>query len=212
MDKDVLKARLQDNLLSFIGEATAFRAAIMIPLVLVDGEWHVLFQVRALTLRKQPGDISFPGGKIDVTDKTPEDAAVRETHEELGVAKAAIEVIGALSPYISTPSFVVYPFVAKININEMKINKAEVEKVFTVPLNWLIAHEPKKHCVSFHPEPEEDFPFDKIINGKNYTWRSRELVEYFYEYDAYTIWGLTARILKHFIEVAYQLPNKIADY
>src|SRR5699024_649401 len=123
MDKDVLKARLQDNLLSFIGEATAFRAAIMIPLVLVDGEWHVLFQVRALTLRKQPGDISFPGGKIDVTDKTPEDAAVRETHEELGVAKAAIEVIGSLSPYISTPSFVVYPFVAKININEMKINK-----------------------------------------------------------------------------------------
>src|SRR5699024_6551703 len=100
-----------------------------------------------------------------------EDAAIRETHEELGIEKEAIEVIGALSPYISTPSFVVYPFVAKININEMKINKAEVEKVFTVPVDWLIAHEPRMHYISFHPEPEEDFPFDKISNGKDYRWR-----------------------------------------
>lgn len=211
MDKDMLRTRLQNNLSSFIGEATAFRAAIMIPLVELQGEWHVLFQVRALTLRKQPGDISFPGGRIDESDYTPKDAAIRETHEELGVDKAAIEVIGALSPYISTPSFVVYPFVAKIDINEMKINKAEVEKVFTVPLNWLITHEPKKHEISFQPKPSEDFPFDKIRDGKNYSWRTRMFAEYFYEYNQYTIWGLTARILNHFIEVAYPLPNKTID-
>ena len=69
----------------FIGEATAFRSAVLIPLIQVDGEWHILFEVRSLTMRKQPGDISFPGGRIDKTDPTPLAAALRETYEELGI-------------------------------------------------------------------------------------------------------------------------------
>ena len=199
---DKLKHQLQDNQSLFIGEDTAFRSAVLIPLVEVDGEWHILFQVRALTMRKQPGDISFPGGRIDATDPTPMAAALRETHEELGVDPKTVTVISALSPYIASPSFVVYPFVATIDYNEIihAYNKEEVEEVFTVPINWLLNYEPDMHLVSVQPTPASDFPFEKIMNGAEYQWRIRSIEEWFYDYEEYTIWGLTARILKHVID------------
>jgi len=52
------------------------------------------------------------------------------------------------------------------------------------------------------PTPGEDFPYEKIMNGEKYSWGSRSIEEWFYDYDRYTIWGLTARILKHFVMVA----------
>ncbi|MDG2702973.1 CoA pyrophosphatase, partial [Vibrio parahaemolyticus] len=80
---DQLKSDLHQSQPLFIGEETAFKAAVLVPLVQVDGEWHVLFEVRSLTMRKQPGDISFPGGKLD-GGETAQEAALRETYEELG--------------------------------------------------------------------------------------------------------------------------------
>lgn len=200
---DKLKNQLDGNQSLFIGEETAFRSAVLIPLVQVDGEWHVLFEVRAFTMRKQPGDISFPGGRIDPTDPTPLAAALRETHEELGIDPETVMLVSELSPYIASPSFVVYPFVAVIDYDEIihSYNKEEVEEVFTVPVNWLLNHEPYMHIVDIEPTPAPDFPFEKIMNGSRYKWRARPIEEWFFEYDKYTIWGLTARILKHFIEI-----------
>ena len=91
---DKLKKELHDKQPLFIGEETALRFAVLIPLVQVNDEWHVLFEVRSLTMRKQPGDISFPGGRIDPTDASPMEAAIRETHEELGVDPTCIQVLG----------------------------------------------------------------------------------------------------------------------
>ncbi len=198
---DKLKHHLQQNQPLFIGEDTAFRSAVLIPLVQVNGEWHILFEVRSLTMRKQPGDISFPGGRIDASDASPLAAALRETYEELGINPKTVQVIGQLSPYISSSSFVTYPFVAIVDFNEIihSYNKDEVEEVFTVPVNWLLQHEPYMHLVSIEPVPSLDFPFDKIFNGAQYNWRTRAMEEWFYDYEQYTIWGLTARILKHFI-------------
>lgn len=199
---DKLKQQLQENQSLFIGEDTALRSAVLIPLVQVDGEWHILFEVRSYTMRKQPGDISFPGGRIDATDPTPWAAAVRETHEELGVNPETVTLISQLSPYIASPTFVVYPFVATIDYNEIihAYNKEEVEEVFTVPVQWLLDHEPYVHVVSVQPTPASDFPFEKIMNGAQYQWRARAMEEWFYDYGKYTVWGLTARILKHFID------------
>lgn len=200
---DKLKHQLNQNQFQFIGEETAFRSAVLIPLVVVDGEWHVLFEVRSFTMRKQPGDISFPGGRIDATDSSPLAAAVRETSEELGVDPKTIQVVGQLSPYITSSSFVTYPFVAIIDINQIfhGYNKEEVEEVFTVPVKWLLNYEPYMHEVSVEVVPSPDFPFDKIANGAQYQWRTRAMEEWFFDYEKYTIWGLTARILKHFIEI-----------
>ncbi len=196
-----LKNELNNKQALFIGEETALRSAILIPLVQVNNEWHILFEVRSLTMRKQPGDISFPGGRIDSTDASPMAAAVRETHEELGVDPACIRVLGQMSTYIASPSFVVYPFVATIDHHHIQsFNKQEVEEVFTIPISWLLNYEPYMHTVTVQPMPPMDFPYDKIVNGEKYQWRPRAIEEWFYEYEGYTIWGLTARILKHFVE------------
>ncbi|MFJ7951676.1 NUDIX hydrolase [Lysinibacillus sp. NPDC096418] len=200
---DKLQNQLNQDQLQFIGEETAFRAAVLIPLVVVDGEWHILFEVRSFTMRKQPGDISFPGGRIDATDSSPMAAAVRETSEELGVDPKTIHVVGQLSPYITSSSFITYPFVATIDSDQFlhAYNKDEVEEVFIVPIKWLLNYEPYKHEVSVELVPSPDFPFDKIVNGTQYQWRTRSMEEWFFDYEKYTIWGLTARILKHFIEI-----------
>ena len=200
---DKLKNQLNENQPLFIGEETAFRSAILIPLVLVEEEWHILFEVRSFTMRKQPGDISFPGGRIDSTDSSPMAAALRETHEELGVDPKTVTIVGSLSPFIASSSFVIYPFVATIDYNQIihSYNKEEVEEVFTIPIKWLLNHEPYMHLVSIEPVPLPNFPFEKIMNGAQYQWRARSMEEWFFDYGKYTIWGLTARILKHFIEI-----------
>ena len=196
-----LKGQLAKPQPLFLGEETAFRSAVLIPLIQKNGEWHVLFEVRALTMRKQPGDISFPGGKIDDTDSSPLEAALREAHEELGIDPKSIQILGKLSPFVTSPSFVVYPFIGVIEESEMNsFNKDEVEELFTVPIDWLLTHEPYVHYVSFEPKPPDDFPYGKIANGENYQWRKSLMEEWFYEYENYTIWGLTARLLKHFVE------------
>jgi len=200
---DKLKSQLIENQSLFIGEKTAFRSAVLIPLVQINEEWHILFEVRSFTMRKQPGDISFPGGRIDSSDSSPMEAALRETHEELGVDPNTVKVVGQLSPYVASSSFVVYPFVATIDYNQIihSYNKEEVEEVFTVPISWLLNYEPYMHSVSVEPVPSANFPFEKIVNGAQYQWRARSIEEWFFDYENYTIWGLTARILKHFLEI-----------
>lgn len=203
---DQLKSQLNQNQSLFIGEETAFRSAVLIPLVQVDGQWHILFEVRAFNMRKQPGDICFPGGRIDAPDQSPLVAALRETSEELMIDPKRIQVIGQLSPYIASPSFVIYPFVGIIEDNQLigNYNKDEVEAVFTVPVKWLLNYEPYMHFVSVEPVTSPDFPFDKIMNGTQYQWGARSMEEWFFDYGDYTIWGLTARILKHFIGILKQ--------
>ncbi|MBW8347866.1 CoA pyrophosphatase [Bacillus sp. IITD106] len=200
---DKLKEQLNQNKSLFIGEETAFRSAVLIPLVQVENEWHVLFEVRSSNMRNQPGDICFPGGKIDATDESPLAAALRETYEELGVDTQKVTILGQLSPFIAFPSFVIYPFIGIIDYDQIihSYNKEEVAEVFTVPVNWLLDYEPYMHLVSLEPIPSTDFPFEKIMNGAGYQWRSRSMEEWFFDYEKYTIWGFTARILKHFIEV-----------
>jgi len=200
---DKLKNQLNENQSLFIGEETALRSAVLIPLVQVDEEWHILFEVRSFTMRKQPGDISFPGGRIDSTDPSPMAAALRETHEELGVDPKTVTIVGTLSPYIASSSFVIYPFVATIDYKQIihSYNKEEVEEVFTIPIKWLLNYEPYMHLVSVEPVPLPSFPYEKIMNGAQYQWRDRSMEEWFFDYEKYTIWGLTARILKHFIGI-----------
>lgn len=197
-----LRTKLLNEQCRFIGEDTAFRSAVLIPIVQIDGEWHIVFEVRSLTMRKQPGDISFPGGKIDDTDRSPLEAALRETYEELGVDPKTVEVVGEMSPLIASTSFVIYPFVAMIDYNEIQhsFNREEVEEVFTIPIQWLLNYKPYSHLVNVEIIPPPDFPYEKIINGKDYQWRTRAIEEWFFDYEQYTIWGLTAKILKHFIE------------
>ena len=87
-------------------------AAVLVPIIDYASGAKILLTRRAEHLSKHAGQISFPGGKLDETDSTPEAAAVRETAEEIGVSKEYIDIIGRLDPYITVTSFQITPVVA----------------------------------------------------------------------------------------------------
>jgi peroxisomal coenzyme A diphosphatase NUDT7 len=182
-----------------LGHESVRRAAVMVPLIQVKGELSILFQVRGHKLRHQPGEICFPGGRIEPDDLTEEAAAIRETCEELGIHAADLELIGDLDIFVTTHS-IIYPFLGKLRENvDMYPDPDEVHEVFTVPLQFLLTHEPELYLVPIEMKPPEDFPFDSIPGGKYYKWRKASIPEYFYRYGDKVIWGMTARILRDFI-------------
>lgn len=161
---------------------------------------HVLFEVRSLELRRQPGEICFPGGRVDENDINEKEAAIRETIEELGLSREKIKGIFPLDYMVSPFGMIIYPFAGIIDsIDSIHPNPSEVGEVFTVPITYFLAAKPKVYHINFKVEPEESFPFDLIAGGENYDWSTRRMDEYFYHYHGRTIWGLTARILSHFI-------------
>ena len=185
-----------------IGHDELPKFGVLLPLVEIDQETHVLFEVRALSLRRQPGEICFPGGRIENDDLDPQHTAVRETSEELGINEEDITDIIPLDLMLNSASNIIYPFVGRIkDYNRIQPNESEVGEVFTVPLSYLSETPPEKYRIQFKVEPEEGFPFDLIPGGKNYKWQSRYLDEYFYKYNGNVIWGMTARVLSHFLEL-----------
>ncbi len=195
---NVFKNRQPD----IFGKDKMRHSAVLIPLLEKNGEIHILFEVRSMTLRSQPGDICFPGGRIDATDATPKHCAIRETCEELGVNDQHIKDIAPLDYIVSDMGRIIYPYVGRlIDANQININKEEVEEVFTVPLSFFLNNKPDVYKVYLKAEPEENFPFDLIVGGKNYNWSTPHINELFYQYEGKVIWGLTAKILTHFISV-----------
>jgi 8-oxo-dGTP pyrophosphatase MutT (NUDIX family) len=177
------------------------RAAVAVPLVEKDGDLHLLFEVRSRHLKRQPGEICFPGGRLEPDDRDPSAAAVRETCEELGLPPERVRVLGALDILVNPWRSIIYPFVCHIASGPIRINEEEVEEVFVVPLEYLRNHPPKIHHVHLDVRPEETFPFHLIPGGRQYRWSRGRAPEYFYTYEGYVIWGLTARILKHFLDL-----------
>ncbi len=196
--------KLKNHLPSILGSSKYSKYAVLIPLIQKEDGIHVLFEKRSLNLRRQPGEICFPGGRMDSLDPDEKTAAVRETTEELRIQKADISEVFPLDFMVTPFGMIVYPFAGMIlNSDKIQPNPSEVEEIFTVPLAFFFHREPEIHHVRFKVEPEKNFPFDLIIGGENYNWRTREMEEYFYRYEDKVIWGLTARILAHFIEVIH---------
>ena len=197
-------SKLKNHEPTILGQESYRESSVLIPLIEVNGETHILFEVRSSRLRSQPGDICFPGGRLDPTDASELDCAVRETTEELGIARSSIDQVTPLD-YMVMPGFIIHTFVGKItDQGKMNINKDEVEEVFTVPLSYLMNAKPEKYEVHFEVKPERGFPYDRIQGGKKYNWRPRKLDEYFYYYDDKVIWGLTARILTNFLTLIHK--------
>ncbi|MFD2924753.1 NUDIX hydrolase [Halobacillus naozhouensis] len=202
MDAKMILDRVQQHTPTILGSRNFAKFAILLPLVQKDNETHVLFEVRSRQLRRQPGDICFPGGRIDRQDTSEEAAALRETSEELGIDEADISDIFPLDYMVSPFGMIVYPYTGFIHDPEsIKLNLAEVEDYFTVPLSFFMETKPQIHKVDFEAKPEDDFPFDLIVGGEDYDWRTRQIDEYFYIYEDKVIWGLTGKILAHFVEM-----------
>ncbi|KGM95594.1 hydrolase [Clostridium novyi A str. 4552] len=176
------------------------KSAVMLLLIEEHNEVYLILEKRAVTLRKQPGDISLPGGGIE-EGETSKEAAVRETFEELNIEKENFKFIGEMDYFITSFDSIIYPFVGKIKEYKMLPNRDEVDHVFKVPLKFFLQNEPEEHEVLIKQCFKEDFPFDIINGGKNYKFSEKKFNQYFYKYNEYVIWGFTATIIKRFIDL-----------
>src|SRR3954466_3984821 len=101
MDLDSVLFKLKGHTPKILGSESFSKYAILLPLLQKEDGVHVLFEVRSLELRRQPGEICFPGGRIDTEDLDEKDAAIRETIEELGINKEHITGVYPLDYMIS---------------------------------------------------------------------------------------------------------------
>lgn len=195
-------SKLKNRTPSILGKENFAKYAILLPLVRKEDGVHVLFEVRSLELRRQPGEICFPGGRIDLNDKDEKSAAIRETTEELGIENDEISGVFPLDVLLSPFGMILYPYAGFIeNFDNIQANPAEVGEIFTVPLSYFLENKPKIYYVDLKPEPQENFPLDLIVGGANYRWQKKQMDEFFYLYENRVIWGLTAKILAHFVEI-----------
>jgi 8-oxo-dGTP pyrophosphatase MutT (NUDIX family) len=158
-------------------------AAVLIPVV-DRPEPMVLLTLRT-ELPSHPGQIAFPGGKIDPHDATPADAAMREADEEIGLARSLIDPIGYLDLYLTFSGFRILPTLARVAPDyRLALNAGEVADAFEVPLAFLM--EPANH------------------QRKSRDWKGIERNYYAMPFGERYIWGVTAGILRNLYERIYQ--------
>ena len=151
------------------------QAAVLVPIV--DRPIPaVVLTLRPETMRKHPGQVSFPGGRIDPGDDGPVDAALREAEEEIGLKRADVEIIGTADRYRTITGFEVTPVVGILPPDlPLKAHPGEVAAIFEVPLDYLLdpAHQ----------------------NVRSLEWRGRERFYYEIEWQGRRIWGATAAMI-----------------
>lgn len=177
----------------------AAQYAVLVPLVEREGALHLLYEVRSAALRRQPGEVCFPGGRIE-TGETAQECALRETQEELSIPQSAIQVLGPLDFICHRSGFVLYPILALVDgqaVKDLAPNPAEVDETFLVPLSALGKMIPEEYRYELIPAPGEDFPYRRIGISKDYRWYKGVESGPIYHWQDKVIWGLTGRITRH---------------
>jgi 8-oxo-dGTP pyrophosphatase MutT (NUDIX family) len=154
------------------------RAAVLIPLLLKQDGLSVLLTQRTNHLHDHAGQISFPGGRMDPEDQSPDDTALRESREEIGLDPERVEIIGYLPQYLTVSGYSVTPVVGLVQPQaEYVLDEFEVADVFEVPLHFLL--DPANHQVRL--------------------WQSEQGGRRFYSmpYENRFIWGATAGMLRN---------------
>lgn len=193
---------LRGRIPNILEHERASKSAVLLPLVEFQGNTCILFEKRSLNLKHQPGEICFPGGGIEESDQGKAIAAIRETCEELGLATEDIELIAPLDILVTPFNTIIYPYAGYIkDYSKIKFNQDEVEEVFCVPLSFLVKNRPIFKKMSLKMDAPEDYPFELIPHGKDYPFRQATYPQHFYIWKEYVIWGMTARILNHFLNL-----------
>jgi 8-oxo-dGTP pyrophosphatase MutT (NUDIX family) len=161
-------------------------AAVLLPLVQQDDEWQILFIRRTeVDGDYHSGQVALPGGARDPEDEDNIAAALRETHEELGIQAAEIELLGTLNDFITISNYQVTPVIARLSWPlSLTLAEDEVARAFTIPISWLL--DPANHQVRHRQMP----------NGLG-----SASVIYFERYDGELLWGATARFVMEFFDV-----------
>ena len=173
-----------DRMLEIVAREQPIRPAAVLIAVVDRPEPTVLLTQRSAHLNDHAGQISFPGGKIDPTDASPLDAALREANEEVGLEREFIDPIGYLDLYGTAFGFRILPTVARVRPGfTLRVSAAEVDDVFEVPLAFLMN------------------PANHQIHSKEF--RGIERLYYAMPYEERYIWGATAGILRALYERIY---------
>jgi 8-oxo-dGTP pyrophosphatase MutT (NUDIX family) len=158
-------------------------AAVLIPVV-DHPQPTVLLTQRSAHLNDHAGQISFPGGKIDATDASPLDTALREAEEEIGLGREFVDPIGYLDLYGTSFGFRILPTLARVRPGfKLRVNHAEVDDAFEVPLSFLM--DPANHQVH-----------SREFRGMERSYYAMPFAEHY-------IWGATAGILRVLYERIY---------
>lgn len=192
-------------------DKSVFVSAVLVPLIEKDGETEVLFEVRSKALKRQPGEICFPGGRVESHEfVNPMETALREASEELGISKDSIEIAGPLDRLMTPVGALAHPFVGQIMQPDMITpNADEVDEVFTIPLHFFLHNPPRLSYVETAARYSPDFPFDKVPPHYKPGWQPRtKYPMYLFEYKDRFIWGMTARIIYNFITVCWPENEK----
>lgn len=201
MDENELRQRITRGAEALREEVPA--AAVVVALS-PDGTggYDIVLEVRASTLEQQPGEVCCPGGHVE-PEETPREAAVRETCEELLVSPTQVTVLGSLGTVAGPGGLPLHVFVATLTDYVGTFSADEVASVFTLPLCWLLTHDPEVYTVTYDPHPPEDFPWDRVEGGCGYHWRSKREEVPFYDTKP-VVWGATARALWLFAQVMHK--------
>ena len=162
-------------------------AAVLVPIISNKEGYKILLTHRSKKLDDHAGQISFPGGRIDNSDKSPKNTALREAYEETGLNESSVEILGHLDAYATATGFRILPIVSIIKENfDTKINPIEVESIFYLPMEFLM--NPENH---------------KKERGTYKRQSTSYKIEYEYNvipYENHHIWGATAAMLINLYE------------
>lgn len=175
-------ASLPEDIAAGLFPGPLIPAAVLVGLVARGNEWDVLLTRRTEHLRDHPGQISFPGGRLESEQESPLAAALRETHEETGIAAEFIEVIGYLPPHAVVTGFAVSPVVGVLHPGfTLRADPREVAEIFHLPLTHLL-------------DPANLVCSERIVRGL-------AVPVYACQFGPHNIWGATAQILKSLREM-----------
>ena len=176
--------------------------AVMIPMVVRDDGIHVMYEVRAKDLDRQPGEICFPGGEQEAGE-TWQECALRETWEEIGIPPESVEMFDELTTIYGAGRFAMHCFPALVDpeaVDQMQISADEVDQVFTVPPQDLMDAEPELYRARLIQYGPEDFPYEKVTGGDAYPLSRFTSPVPVYDVNGWIIWGLTGRVTMVLVE------------
>lgn len=158
-------------------------SAVLLPLIRLDNQWQLIYTLRSVHLQDHCGQVSFPGGSWEPSDSSLVQTALRESWEEIGLDPAAVQVMGCMAPMAMVTRFVITPVVGIVDWpTELTVNPDEVDRVFSIPLDWLADAANREFRVHTHEGIDLD-------------------VAYFKRYDGEIVWGATAMMTLNFLSL-----------
>lgn len=128
-------------------------AAVLVPIYRRSGAWSVLLCLRSNQVGEHQGEVAFPGGRMEQSDKSLVDCALREAWEEVGLRPESAAVFGLLDPVSTRTSYLVWPAVATVPDSYAFVpNTREVAELLEVPLEWLLSDQSLRHEAVLQPD------------------------------------------------------------